>query len=55
MLIAGLLFTVECYSRVKSVLITKFGKSMEVAALMYNVQCFTTLPVAPNANSNRVH
>ena len=37
MLIAGLPFTVEGYSRVKSVLITKFGKSMEVAAPMYSV------------------
>lgn len=53
MLIDGLPLTAEGYSRVKSVLSTKFGKPSEVAAA--HVLCITSFPVVTNANSGSGH
>ena len=46
LLIDGLPFTSEGYSRAKSILLGKFGKSTEIAAA--HIQCNTSLPVFQN-------
>ena len=53
LLIDGLPFTSEGYSRAKSILLGKFGKSTEIAAA--HIQCITSLPVIQNSDPNRIH
>ena len=53
MLIDSLPYTNESYAIAKSVLSTKFEKPVKVPASQ--MQFITSLPVAPDANSNRVH
>ena len=52
-LIDGLPFTSEGYSRAKSILLGKFGKSTEIAAA--HIQFITSLPVIQNSHPNRIH
>ena len=53
LLIDGLAFTSGDYSRAKSILLDKFGKSTETAAA--HIQCITSLPVTQNSHPNRTH
>ena len=51
LLIDGLPFTSEGYSRAKSIILGKFGKSTEIAAT--HIQCITPLPVIQNSHSGK--
>ena len=53
LLIDGLPFTSEGYSRAKSILLGKFGKSAEIATA--RIQCISSLPVIQNSHPNRIH
>ena len=53
LLIDGLPFTSEGYSRAKSILLGKFGKSTETAAP--HIHCIASLPVIQNSHPNRIH
>ena len=53
LLIDGLPFTSEGYSRAKSILLGKFGKSTEIAAA--HIQCITSLPIIQNSHPNQIH
>ena len=53
LLIDGLPFTSEGYSRGKPILLGKFGKSTEIAAA--HIQCITSLPVIQTSHLNRIH
>ena len=53
LLIEGLPFISEGYSRAKSLLLGKFGKSAEIATA--HIQCITSLPVIQNSHPNRIH
>ena len=53
LLIDGLSFTSESYSRAKPILLGKFGKSTEIAAA--HLECITSLHVIPNLHPNRIH
>ena len=49
--IDGLPFTSEGYSRAKSILLGKFGKSTQIDAA--HIQCITSQPVIQNLHLNR--
>ena len=53
LLIDGLPFISEGYSRSKSISLVKFAKSTEIAAA--HNQCITSLPVIQNSRANRIH
>ena len=53
LIIDGLPFTSEGYSRAKFILLGKFGKSTEIAAA--HIQCITSLPIIQNSHSNQIH
>ena len=53
LLIDSLAFTSEGYSRAKSILLDKFGKSTEITAA--HIQCITSIPVIQNPHPNRIH
>ena len=52
-LIVGLSFKPEEYETAKSILLAKFGKPSEVAAV--HMQCINSLPVVSNSNLNKMH
>ena len=52
LLIDGLPFTSEGYTRVKSILTSRYGKSSEIATS--HIHCVTSLPVISNCNPNRI-
>ena len=52
LLIDGFLFKSEGYSRAKSILLGKFGKSTKIT--FAHIQCITTLPVIQNSHPNRI-
>ena len=53
LLINSLPFISEGYSRAKSTLLVKFGRSTEIAAA--HIQCISLLPVIQNSHPNRIH
>ena len=53
LVIDGLPFTPEGYSRAKSVLLGNSGKSTEIAAA--HIQCITALPIIQNSHPNQIH
>ena len=53
LLIDGLPITSEGYSRAKSILLGKFGKSIEI--VVTQIQSITSLPIIQNSHPNRIH